>query len=150
MICPQTPRISSSCSFVGAYPLRVAWVALESAIWRMRLEFWSTYKVSWSRSQSSALITTKSVPFRRVTRRGMCWVTTCSTKVFRLSRNLFTVVESMGTAPIRYGVAVQSRRNALTRQSSRRPTLRDFSCIPLRSIFAREIRSELAAADRWR
>ena len=115
----QTPRISLVSSSVGVYPERPACVRAESAICFIKLEFWSTKRVSCSRSQSSALITTKSLPFRRVTLMGICSLITCSTKLLSLSRNWLTLIVSTIAPSNMYGNTVHHSLSALTVQSTR-------------------------------
>ena len=91
----QMPMISFNCSSVGWYPILLEWVLRDLATCCIRLLFCKIYKLSCSRSQSSALITIKSSPALRVTFSGSWLLTTCSTRDLILSLNLFTLTASI-------------------------------------------------------
>jgi hypothetical protein len=114
---PQIPVISFSCSSFGLYPWPRLWVSIEAAICCTRFRFWSTCRVSCSRSQSSALKTTNAAPARRVTLSGSCLLTTCSTRLLRLSLNLFTLMVSI-KSPICTEMPYNYISKALTKRST--------------------------------
>lgn len=137
--CPQRPVISFNCCFVGLYPVPLEWVSRESAICCIREPFCSTCSVSCSRSQSSALTTTKSAPARRVTLIGVWLLTTCSTKDFKLSLKRFTLMESIIFTSCT-AFPYNHSSNALARQCTGHQKLRTFCEFALPMLLQKPLR----------